>query len=328
MVGKYTPGQSIELLPFPAYWRGAPKLDKIIRREFQDLAAGLIAFDAGELDFIYITADEVDREKANANATVFPGGSGVDNVVEYNPIKHPEFNNVKFRQALLMAIDRKSISDTLYGGGAVSVPCLYSLPNLIQGVTDYAYDPAGAKALLTASGVDVNKLGTIDMSTYYRDQLSGNVMAAILKNWADNLGIKTGKVQQLDDAAYADSANNGKYDVQFVGAANGPTGNRAFNYFHSSTAYPAGSNGFKGYFYKNPALDKLLEQGVGEFDQAKQDAIYQQACQIMHDDLPWLYLWQTTRYHVVSNKVHNIILIPAAGGGSYYDAVETWTVDK
>ena len=47
----------------------------------------------------------------------------------------------------------------------------------------------------------------------------------------------------------------------------------------------------------------------------------------MHDDLPWTWLWATKRFHVVSNRVHNIILIPAAGGGSYYDAVETWTVD-
>ena len=192
----------------------------------------------------------------------------------------------------------------------------------------YEYDPAKAKQLLTESGVDVNKLGTINLSTYYRDQLSGNVMAAILKNWADNLGIKAGKVEQLDDAAYAKSANNGEYDVQFVGAANGPTGNRAFNYFHSSTAYPAGSNGFKGtggaYFYNNPALDKLLETGPTQFDQAAQDATYGQACQIMHDDLPWLYLWQSVRFHVASKSLQNFILIPAAGGGSYYDQAELW----
>ena len=40
-------------------------------------------------------------------------------------------------------------------------------------------------------------------------------------------------------------------------------------------------------------LDKLLDDARKEFDQAKQDALYQQACQIMNDDLPNLYLWQT-----------------------------------
>ena len=71
-------------MPFPNYWRGAPKLDKLIRREFQDPSAALLAFDNGEVDFTYLTADEVDREKANANAVVLPGASGVDNVIGCN----------------------------------------------------------------------------------------------------------------------------------------------------------------------------------------------------------------------------------------------------
>jgi hypothetical protein len=44
--------------------------------------------------------------------------------------------------------------------------------------------------------------------------------------------------------------------------------------------------------------------------------------------LPLLYLWQTVRFHVVSKKTSNVVIIPAAGGGSYYDAAETWTVSE
>jgi peptide/nickel transport system substrate-binding protein len=325
----YTAGQSIELVAFDNYWRGRPKLDKIIRREFQDLAAGLLAFDAGELDFIYITADEVERETQNANATVIGAVSGVDNTIVLNWVKHPEFANVKFRQALEYAIDRQSIVDTIYGGNAVLQGCIYASPALLGSVEPYPFDPAKAKALLAESGVDIAKLGEINMMSYYTDQLSGNVMAAILKNWADNLGMKTGKVQQLDsiasDKAYRTDAT---FDTYFQGNANGPTGDRARNYFTTASAYPAGGNGYKGYFYKNPAMDDLINQAGAEFDDAKQTALYNQACQIMHDDLPWTWLWATKRFHVVSNKIHNIILIPAAGGGSYYDAVETWTKDQ
>ena len=43
-----------------------------------------------------------------------------------------------------------------------------------------------------------------------------------------------------------------------------------------------------------------------------------------HDKLPNLYLWQSVRFHVVSKNVKNFIAIPAAGGGSYYDAAELW----
>lgn len=70
---KYTAGQSTELVAFDNYWRGRPKLDRIIRRHFEDPAAALLAFDAGEIHMTYITADEVARERENPDAVVLPG---------------------------------------------------------------------------------------------------------------------------------------------------------------------------------------------------------------------------------------------------------------
>ena len=325
---KYTPGQSIELVPFDNYWRGKPKLERIIRREFQDLSAGILAFDNGDIDFIYITADEVAREEQNPNAVVIGAVSGVQNDIVLNRVKHPEFDNKLFRQALMVAIDRPSIIESIYGGNAVIPSCLYA-PSIAQGTHGpWEYDPAKAKDLLAQSGVDVAAMGEINMATYYGDQLSGNVMAAILKNWADNLGITAGKVQQLDAAAASKVfSQDASFDTYFQGAANGPTGDRARNYFTSAAAFPAGGNGYPGFSYKNPAFDKLINDAGAEFDKAKQDALYGQACDIMTDELPWHFLWHTKRFHVASKRIHNLILTPAAGGGSYYDAVETWTVD-
>ncbi len=58
-------------------------------------AAALLAFDAGEIHLTYITADEVARERANANAIVLPGNSGVDNGIQANPAKYPEFAKIR-----------------------------------------------------------------------------------------------------------------------------------------------------------------------------------------------------------------------------------------
>ena len=95
----------------------------------------------------------------------------------------------------------------------------------------------------------------------------------------------------MDPSAWTERYyNQGQSDFSFAGAANGPTGNRAFQYLHSSSPYPTGNNGFNGYFYNNPELDALLEAGAAEFDPAKQDAIYQEACALMNEraavDLP------------------------------------------
>ncbi len=326
---KYTAGQSTELVAFDNYWRGRPKLDRIIRRHFEDPASALLAFDAGEIHMTYITADEVARERENPDAVVLPGNSGVDNGLQFNSTKYPEFGIKEVRQALMYAVDRQAIIDNVYGGAASMVPCLYGLPNLNAGVDPYPYDPAKAQALVAAAGVDLAALGELTMDTYYTDPLSLNVMTAIAQNLKDNLGLTVKPLQMTDGAAwqklyYTDNDS----DVSFWGAANGPTGDRGYFYFHSSAAYPGGSNGVEGRSYSNATVDQLLTDARAEFDTAKQNAMYQQVCEITKDELPNLYVWQTVRFHVVSKKVGNIIVIPAAGGGSYYDAVETWTITE
>ena len=325
---KYTPGESTELVRFDNYWRGKPKLDGIIRRHFKDPAAALIAFDAGEIQFTYLTADEVERERGNANAVVLPGNSGVDNGISANPNVVPEFGKQEVRQALLMAIDRKSIVDNIYGGAANIVPCLYGLPNLTGSVTPQAYDPAGAKALLDKAGVDLSKLGNLVFDTYYADPLSQNVMTAIADNWKTNIGLSVTPTPLENVAWQKLFYQDGKSAISFWGAANGPTGDRGYNYFYSKNAYPTGSNGVKGYHYENAQVDQDLDAARKEFDQAKQDALYQNVCQVTHDTLPNLYLWQSVRFHVVSKNVKNFIAIPAAGGGSYYDAAELWEISS
>ena len=89
-----------------------------------------------------------------------------------------------------------------------------------------------------------------------------------------------------------------------------------------------GSNGVNGHHYSNPEVDSCSRTPGSSSTWPAQDAIYQQACELTKEDPPNLYLWQSVRFHVVSNKAQNVIVIPAAGGGSYYDAAETWTVTE
>jgi peptide/nickel transport system substrate-binding protein len=322
---KYQAGQFIEVDRFDDYFRGKPLLDKLIRREFKDSATALLAFDKGEIDFAYVTADEVERESQNTNAILIPGPSQVDNAITMNPTKNPAFGNPKFRQAIMYAINQQSIIDNLYKGTATPVSCLYGNPKFIPSdINKYEYDPEKAKALLKEANIDAASLGEIVMDTYYNDQLSLDVMTAIQED-LDAVGIKI-KIQQMDVPSwskryYDDNAS----EMSFIGGANGPDPNRAYAYFYSTALWPKGGNNYK---YSNPELDKLLDQGVAEMDLAKRLAIYQQACKMMSEDLPWVFLWETFRYGIVSKRIGNFLFTPAPGGGSYYDQAEKWFIRK
>lgn len=324
----YVAGQYMELSRYNGYWRGKPVLDKIVRKEFKDPATALLAFDRGEIDFTYLTADEVKREQGNTKARIIAGPSQVDNAVVFNPLANPAFGNKLFKQAMEYAIDRKSILTNLYNGAGQALPCLFGNPAYVAPDTEmYDYNPDKAKALIAQSGVNMAALPTFTFDTYYNDPLSLNVMTAIQKNWAD-VGFKV-TIKQMDSASWTNQYyNEGKSQVSFIGAQNGPDGNIAATYFLSTASQQtgAGNNGWKGYTYVNPQVDTLINQGRSTFDPAKRATIYQSLCKVLADDMPWNIMWQTTRYWIVSKKVQNFELTPAPGGGSYYDASETWSI--
>jgi peptide/nickel transport system substrate-binding protein len=329
-ITNYVDGQFMELSRNDGYWRGKPVLDKIVRREFKDPATALLAFDKGEIDFTYLTADEVNREQGNSNATIIAGPSQVDNAVVFNPLANPAFGNKQFKQAMEFAIDRQSIISSLYNGQGQALPCLFGNSNYVAPDTQmYDYNPDMAKSLIEQSGVDMGSLPTFTFDTYYNDPLSLNVMTAIQQNWAD-VGFNV-TIKQMDSAAWTNQYyNQGTSQVSFIGAQNGPDGNIAATYFLSTASQEAGAgnNGWKGYVYSNPQVDMLVNQGRSTFDPGQRATIYQSLCKVLADDMPWNIMWQTTRYWIVANKVQNFALTPAAGGGSYYDAAETWAIKQ
>lgn len=329
-LAQFKAGQFETLDRYNGYWRGKPELDKVVRQEFTDPSTALLAFDRGDLDQTYLTADEVKREEGNKNARIVAGPSQVDNVVVFNPLANPAFGNKDFKQAMMYAIDRASIIKNLYGGGGELRSCLFGNSQYIASSTPaYAYDPTKAKQLIQESGVDMATLPTFTFDTYYDDPLSLNVMTAIQKDWA-NVGLNV-KIDQMEPAAWTNQYYaEGKSQVSFIGAQNGPDGNIAANYFASTASYEsgAGDNGWKGYYYDNPEVDSLINQGRSTFVPEQRAAAYQQLCTVLATDLPWNFLWQTTRYWIVNKNVKNFVLTPAAGGGSYYDAAQTWSISK
>ena len=69
---KYVPDQYVELVANESYWRGKPKLDKLINRYFKEPGSALIALQRGEIQFVYVTADESEIVKKDANLTLHP----------------------------------------------------------------------------------------------------------------------------------------------------------------------------------------------------------------------------------------------------------------
>jgi len=173
---EFSPGEGATFEAFDGYAFGRPKVDRIMWRSIPDPNAALAYVLANEVD---ITVDNalgfeqavVAKEQwaDRGNGTVDFTGTGVESIVP-GP-RNPLFGDVRVRRALLHAIDRDTMVQTLFQGLAPVADFVLSpkhpwMPRLMERVTVYKYDPGRAASLLEevgwrkgADGVLVNALG-------------------------------------------------------------------------------------------------------------------------------------------------------------------------
>lgn len=321
---KYVPDQYVELTASDTYWRGRPKLDKLINRYFKESGSALVALQKGEIQFTYLTLDESEVVKKDANFTILPGPSQTANHLIFN-FKDPRFQDLRVRQAFMYAIDRSAIVDQLFKGTAVIIPCAFDNPKYIpSGLNDYKRDVAKAKQLLQAANWDKIKGQPIEILTYYSDQLSNDVLVSMQQQLAD-VGVQV-TIRAVDGASFTAAINKGDVPLAYAGLGNGPDPDASSIGFLSTAAPPSGAN--RG-FYSNADLDKSYLAGRADVDPTKRTADYQNACKIQNDQLPWGPMWVAQRFGAVSKNVQNFVYTPAPGGGGRdYDQSELWTIAK
>src|SRR5690606_15250447 len=149
---RYVTDQYVELVADEDYRGGRPKVDRLINRYFENPAAAISALRAGEIQFTYVEPDDARTFADDADYRVIEGASYVVNYIGFNQ-KVDLWKDVRVRQAVMYAIDRNAIIESLYGGAAQAANCGYVAPHLVpDGLNDYAYDPEKAKALLAEAG--------------------------------------------------------------------------------------------------------------------------------------------------------------------------------
>ena len=75
-------------------------------------------------------------------------------------------------------------------------------------------------------------------------------------------------------------------------------------FFHSKSVPPVASNTMP---YKNPEVDKLLDEAGQTFDIPKQDALLAKAHEIIVDDAPWLFVAHDLNPRALSPKVKGFV---------------------
>ncbi|MGC5331942.1 ABC transporter substrate-binding protein [Micromonospora sp. DT62] len=139
------------------YWnREAFPFENVVIRPYEEFTARYNALATGQIQFMYGTPDMVPKAKTDGLTVKTVPGEWQGIILQDRAGKaSAALGDVRVRQAINHALDRKAILDTHYGGfGQVSTQTFNPaseawVPELN---TRYPYDPAKARELLAAAG--------------------------------------------------------------------------------------------------------------------------------------------------------------------------------
>jgi peptide/nickel transport system substrate-binding protein len=200
-VQKYTPGEGVTFKKNPYYWDAdAVKLSGVDVTFYSTAQDLLLAFQSGQLDQIQSTSDpSVGQTLGTQYREQNVGYAKFDGIV-FNVAVAP-FNNVKVRQAIAWALDRKAIVSTAYSGAGVTADDYATFPDYgtqPHGITTRVQNDAEVKQLLGGQKV------SFTITTYQGEQ----TLAELIQQQLQATGYFTVKLDVMTEAQYYGGSNS------------------------------------------------------------------------------------------------------------------------
>jgi peptide/nickel transport system substrate-binding protein len=314
---QYSVDDSLEVTAFEDYFAGRPKNDGVIYKITPDDIMRGLELKKGTVDIAVneLAPDVVQQLKAVGNLQTMEA-PGVDYQYVGLNLRDPILRDVRVRQALAYAIDRRAIVEYLRRGLATPADTL--LPPVswahAPDVFSFSYDPVRAKALLDAAGhPDPDGDGpatrfslTLKVSNVEYTRLQSAVIQQDLQRVGVGVDIRSYEFATL----YADVivGNFQAFTLQWAqGALADPDILRRV--FHSSQTPPVGFN--RGY-YRNPKVDALLDEASVASDNDRRRELFVEVQRIVAEEVPYISLWHIRNVIVAQRTLTGLRLSPIA----------------
>ncbi|HKA45455.1 MAG TPA: ABC transporter substrate-binding protein [Burkholderiales bacterium] len=294
-------GDRVELTRNDAYWGAKPAWDRVSFRIITSDPTRVASLLAGEVQAIEnVPTSDLARLRANKDLNIYRTVSvrlmylHMDTARDKSPFvtdktgkpldKNP-LRDLRVRQALSKAINRRGLVDRIMEGAAV--PTGQLMPEgffgYAPGIKVDAYDPDGAKKLLAQAGYPDGFGLTLHApnNRYVNDEQVAQAVAQMLAR----VGIQT-KVDAMPSAVFFSRASKLEFSFMLVGwgaetmEASSPL-KALLATFNNEKGLGASNRGR----YSNPKMDAVLDQALATVDDGRREKLLQQATEIGVGDL-------------------------------------------
>lgn len=270
------------------YWGDEPTVDGVEFQYISEPSAALTAVQSGDVDWTdNVPPQEISNLESSDDVEL-----GITPSVDYwylamNQANAP-FDNRDFRRAVAYGIDRDAITDAATFGAATSNQV--AIPEDSIWYHEYApfdHDPDQAQDLMASSGAATPQEMEIMVTDEYPETIQ---VAQVIQASLREIGVEV-SVDQEDFGTWLDRQGQGDFDAFILGWL----GNLdPFGFYHAQHVCEGTSN-FQGYC--NPEVDDLLTQAATETEHDARKALYDQAAEIIADDVSYVYLYNPDVVH-------------------------------
>ncbi len=327
----WEPQQQIVLQRNERYYeKGLPRLDRAVIRQIADPAAGFTQLLSGDVDFVpQISPADMARVKKDPNLELVTYWANLIVSVDWNN-DHPLFRDPEVRRALTLAIDRKTIVDTILGplGRVASTPYMTSIWAHDRTIQPLPYDPEQARRILAAKGWrDTDGDGVLDKGgrpfAFELLTNAGNPLRAdatvMIQDQLKKVGIRV-TPRQIEFNTLIAQTNAGTYEASMFGYTVDTSLDLTNNFRSNMVGEPG--NLIR---YRNPEVDRLLDTAAAQADPLAERPYLDRIQQILHRDQPLTLLWESQRPTGVNRRVRDVRPTP---NYSLFNLKEWWIAPK
>ncbi|RKZ21963.1 hypothetical protein DRQ18_03535 [bacterium] len=302
-------GKRIWLEAFERYPYGRPYLKgfeyligKSEREEIELFKEGI--FDIVELSLAMTKEAQTDPELRDCIISI----PSIDiRYMGFNLSKDNPLSNKLVRQAISHAINREKIIEKVTGGTGKPAKGVFPPGTEVYNpsLVGYEYNLERARELLKKAGFEKGIPG--EFVLWISDAETNKRMAAIIQEDLERIGVKV-VIKENPWKEFLEGLGKGLPDMYLLGwsSDNGDPDNFLFPLFHSRNRGAAGNRSF----YSNPEVDRLIEGGMREINPVKRREIYRRAEEIIVEDAPWVFLYHSVDFYLVSPKIHGFVPHP------------------
>ncbi|NQZ20441.1 MAG: ABC transporter substrate-binding protein [Colwellia sp.] len=309
---EYRPGAYIRFVAHENYWQKKINIEQLIFDITQSNTGRLTKLLAGECDVI---AFPIAHQKIKSKPALMLEEVTSFNVayLGFNTKKAP-FDNIKVRQAIALAVNKKAIIDTVYRGEA-------DIAHSLLPTTSWAYDKnilpqpfdiKRAKKLLADAGFPqgftMNLWALPVQRAYNPDAVT---MAKLIQANLKRIGVEVVIESSLDMGTFLDLLSRGEHQSVLLGwSADHPDPDNFFTPLLSCAAALSGNNRT---FWCNEEFDNLTQQALQTTNISQRKRFYNKALAIISAEAPLIPIAHSKRFQARHSNVSGKLLSPFGG---------------